>query len=163
MLFLQFKTNDAGDEQQCIIKTYPNFKIMSKENFCAKVLMYRYQNEELEIFVEQTGENQWTFPDLVEGNKDEVVNQLKTEAGEEEHIRLDAVKCELRKRDMLAYAFEIDWRRLPETSKRRQFIDTNKGVFISAKEAVKKNMPAEYKMLKELTEILSVRNIIKHL
>jgi hypothetical protein len=64
---------------------------------------------------------------------------------------------------MLAYAFEIDWRRLPEESKRRQFLDTNKGAFVSVKVAFKKNMPAEYKMLKELVDVLSVRNIIKYL
>jgi hypothetical protein len=136
---------------------------MNKDNFCAKVLMYRYQNEELEVFLEKNDENNWSFPDLTEGNRDEVIQRLQHEAGEDDHIPLDPVQCETRKRDMLAYAFEIDWRRLPDESKRRQFLETNKGAFVSVKVAFKKNMPAEYKMLKELVDVLSVRNIIKYL
>jgi predicted NUDIX family NTP pyrophosphohydrolase len=136
---------------------------MNKENFCAKVLMYRYKNEELEVFLERNDEDKWSFPDLSEGDKEQVIKHLNSEAGEDDHIPLDVVQCETRKRDMLAYAFEIDWRRLPEESKRRQFLETNKGAFVSVKEAFKKNMPAEYKMLKELVDVLSVRNIIKYL
>jgi predicted NUDIX family NTP pyrophosphohydrolase len=135
---------------------------MNKDNFCAKVLMYRYEENQLQVFVEETA-NGFTFPDLAEGNENQVVDKLNAEAGQDEHIPLDPVTCEVRKRDMLAYAFEIDWRKLPKSSKRRQFVETNKGVFIAAKEAMKKNMPAEYKMMKELVEVLSMRNIIKNL
>lgn len=137
-------------------------RIMNKENFCAKVLMYRYEENQLQVFVEETADG-FTFPDLAEGNENQVVDRLNAEAGQDDHIPLDPVTCELRKRDMLAYAFEIDWRKLPSSSKRRQFIETNKGIFIAAKEAMKKNMPAEYKMMKELVEVLSMRNIINNL
>lgn len=137
---------------------------MNKDHFQAKVLMYRYQDEGLEIFLKKNEAGEWTFPDAGEGDKATILTKLQEEADlDEEHIELDPVNCEIRKRDMLAYAFEIDWRRLPESSKRRQFFETNKGAFVVAKEALKKNMPTEYKMLKELVDVLSVRNLLKKL
>ena len=136
---------------------------MNKDQLCAKVLMYRYKNEALEVFVEKNENGEWTFPDFAEGDMAAISQQLKLEAGQEEYMELDPVNCEVRKRDMLAYAFELDWRRLPEESARRQFLETNKGAFIVVKEALKKNMPSEYKMLKELVDVLSIRNIIKNL
>ena len=125
--------------------------------------MYRYQNKGLEVFIEKDENGTWTFPDFAEGDIETISKQIQLEAGKDEHIELDPVTCESRKRDMLAYAFEIDWRKLPEESTRRQFLETNKGAFIVVKEALKKNMPAEYKMLKELVDVLSIRNIIKNL
>ncbi len=136
---------------------------MDSNQFCAKVLMYRYESDGLEVFLEKDDNDSWTLPNLVEGDEATVIHQLQKEAGQDEHIELDPVKCELRKRDMLAYAFEIDWRKLPKVSKRRQFIETNKGAFVVVKEAMKKNMPSEYKMLKELVDVLSVRNLLRNL
>jgi methyl coenzyme M reductase gamma subunit len=136
---------------------------MSKNQFAAKVLMYRYQNEGLEVFIEKNEDGEWTFPDFAEGDIETISEQIQLEAGQDDHIELDPVTCEARKRDVLAYAFEIDWRKLPEESLRRQFLETNKGAFIVVKEALKKNMPTEYKMLKELVDVLSIRNIIKNL
>lgn len=134
---------------------------MKNESPNAKALMYRYRNNGLEVFIEKNEHGEWTFPDLSEEDKVKLSQLLDMD--DDEHIELEPVTCEQRKRDMLAYAFEVDWRRLPDSSHRRQFLEANKGAFVAVKEALKKNLPAEYKMLKELVEVLSIRNIIKNL
>ena len=136
-----------------------------------RVLVYRYKNENLEVFLEapnkvkQKVDKHWKLPiNTFESLKKEVDSSLASYAdsyalqNEEEFILLDPThNVEGDVEQTLAVEDEA------KKNATYFFPDVKDGNFFELKEALKKVMPHQYKLLKELHEILSVRNIMRNL
>lgn len=137
----------------------------------ARVVIYRFHEKGLEIFLINTSkiENDptvWQFP---QGSIS------KEEFKKSEMIQLDPIEAE--DGEMLhSFAIEGDWHDIPSIrgllkhdvkrvkSKIIELLPGDEeGAFVNIKEAIKKVMPHEYGMLKELKDILFTRNIMKGL
>jgi len=136
----------------------------------ACLIIYRVAEKGLEIFLVQDENEEnpvWSIP------KSEII-KLNPDLAEKEMIELDPVdssegKCQ-------AIAVEGDWHDIPSL---REYIeqdvkfvkksiqsvlpDSEKGIFLGIKEAIKKVLPHEYAFLKELKEILSAKNQVENL
>ncbi|MEM7103824.1 MAG: NUDIX domain-containing protein [Bacteroidota bacterium] len=154
---------------------------MSSTN--AGLLMYRYGENGLEVFLVNSGESeQWEIP---RGLAEEAENMLAAaqkafsdETGMEpridEYIALQSVECDKEKIKAFAFeeaddSFELPLQHIlgktesPLQLRRKHHKLMNKGAYICAKDAVKKVFPNQVEMIKELQEILSVRNLIRYL
>ena len=129
-----------------------------------KLLIYRFQERGLEIFLVNDPENfeNWSIP---EGERQEV------QYDEDRMIELDPVQQEDGATEE-AFAVEGDWHDIPSLKAmlfedalqlKEKVKDAEKGGFFVLKEAVKKVMPHQYEFLKELKDILVDRNSVKDL
>lgn len=136
----------------------------------SNLIIYRIGEKGLEVFLVNAGEvqDQWTIP---QGTIDQLPDFEADMV-----IELDPVEQE----DGLfeqAYAVEGDWHNIPSmksilkhdmafmkhTLKKMVPDMMSKGTFFAVKEAFKKVMPHQYKMLKELKEIIIDRNLTKYI
>ena len=134
----------------------------------SNVIIYRIREKGLEVFLvnEQDGQEQWTIPQ----------GTLAKAIEEGNFIELDPVEQE----DGIfeqAYAVEGDWHDIPsmksilkhdvsfmkKTLKKMVPDVMSKGTFFAVKEAFKKVLPHQYKMLKELKDVLIDRNLTKYM
>lgn len=147
----------------------------------AGLLMYRYGNEGLEIFLvndeaEASEEKEnWSIPNgsvrmdenSFNAAKREFARETGIEPEVEDFIDLDCVECQDGK--VKAWAFEeTDAPELPFTKikpnesplrlRRKHKLLVEKGAWFCAKEAVKKVFPAEVELIKELRDVLNERN-----
>ena len=142
----------------------------------ASLLMYRYGTEGLEVFLvnssEQSDGPAWEIPatEISSGMSE----QSSLEDSSEEIIHLGE---EIHPEGMISgLAFEeseetfvlplqsvLGKTESPLKLRRKSALLMEKGAFFCAKEAVKKVFPNEVAMIKELQEILSIRNIVKYL
>lgn len=129
-----------------------------------KLIIYRFQERGLEIFLVNDPENleNWSIP---EGERSEVRYDV------DKMIELDPVQQEDGATEE-AFAVEGDWHDIPSLKTmlyedamqlKEKVKDVEKGGFFALKEAVKKVMPHQYEFLKELKDILVDRNSVKDL
>lgn len=138
-----------------------------------RVIVYRFHEKGLEIFLVNTGleEENWRIPftDIAKYT--------------EEELRIDdrfiSLEADLHPdgTTSLTCAIEGDWHDIPSirklikedirlvSSKIDKYVmpELEKGTFFVIKEAFKKVMPNEYKVLHELKDILLHRNMVKNM
>ncbi len=136
----------------------------------AGFLLYRYNKEEqLEVCLVTNEDNDLMMPQRAEFERSQTLEAMCQElerltgvhVSSEDIIPLEVVKCVKTGKKFLAYALETDWEKLPETSKRHKI--KKYGTYVAMKKAFKKVMPAQYEMLKELQDVLSIRNLIRYM
>jgi hypothetical protein len=134
-----------------------------------RVIVYRYHEKGLEIFLVNTAfdEETWHLP------FEEIAKYTPGQYSlDQSVISLEPVKSE--SGDVYnAVAIEGDWHDIPSirklvkgdvkmvTSKLKWLLD--QGTFFAMKEAFKKVLPAEYEVLHELKEILTARNLLTNI
>lgn len=132
----------------------------------ANLIIYRFREKGLEIFLLNDTEDKWEIP---QGE----IQEDKTQSliHDERLIELDPIKGESGSTEE-AWAMEGDWHDIPslktmlyEDAKhlKDKIKEMEKGTYISIKEAFKKVLPHQYEFLKELKEILTDRNSLKNL
>lgn len=137
----------------------------------ACLIIYRFAEKGLEVFLinEESEESSvWSIPqqDITRTNK-ELVSE------EADMIEMDPIESEDGR--FRAIAIEGDYHDIPSmrslmkedviyvTDKIKTMIpELEQGTFVAVKEALKKVLPHEYAMLKELKEILADRNLLKY-
>ncbi|MEO6133300.1 MAG: hypothetical protein ABIQ02_15770 [Saprospiraceae bacterium] len=138
-----------------------------------RVVVYRFHEKGLEIFLVNSGleEENWRIPFTQ-------IAKYPTE-GMEVGYRFIALETEVQAdgTSSLTCAIEGDWHDIPSirklikedlrlVSSKLDMMDKialEKGTFFAVKEAFKKVMPNEYKVLHELKDILLHRNIVKNM
>ena len=132
----------------------------------ANLIIYRFREKGLEIFLLNDKEDQWEIP---QGELTPEKPQMLLD--EERLIELDPIERESGKKEE-AWAVEGDWHDIPslknmlyEDAKylKGKIKEMEKGTYISIKEAFKKVLPHQYEFLKELKDILTDRNSLKNL
>ena len=136
-----------------------------------RVIVYRFHEKGLEIFLQNTGLEQenWNIPFTeIAKYKDQILHndtsiiELNIESNENGSIRTVAI--------------EGDWHDIPSIRKlikedvklvasKIQYVgpELEKGTYVAIKETFKKVLPNEYKVLHELKDILLHRNLLKNL
>lgn len=138
-----------------------------------RVIVYRFHEKGLEIFLVNTGleEENWRIP-FSEIAKYPVQDLTVGESfiALEGEVNPDGTTC-------LTCAIEGDWHDIPSirklvkedirlvSSKIDKYVmpELEKGTYFAIKEAFKKVMPNEYKVLHELKDILLHRNMVKNM
>ena len=132
----------------------------------ANLIIYRFREKGLEIFLLNDREDQWEIP---QGNLP--YEKPQTLLDEERLIELDPIEGETGTKEE-AWAVEGDWHDIPslksmlyEDAKylKEKIKEMERGTYISIKEAFKKVLPHQYAFLKELKDILADRNSLKNL
>lgn len=128
-----------------------------------RVVIYRYHEKGLEVFlIEPELENApevWSLP------------AGTVTANDYQHLKVD---LSLENTDGYnTYAIEADWHDIPsirgiiksDVKRLKNKIKevSNKGTFVSVKDALKRVMPDEYAALKELKDVLKERNLLTNL
>ena len=136
-----------------------------------RVVVYRFHEKGLEIFLENTGleEENWTIPftDIAKYKDIQLKNDLPA-------IELDPIKGA--EDQIQTLAIEGDWHDIPSIRKlikqdvklvasKMQYVtpELEKGAYFAVKETVKKVLPHEYELLHELKEILLHRNLLRNI
>lgn len=138
----------------------------------ANLIIYRFREKGLEVFLlnSQDQEDQWQLP---QGKMQEAEN---TDVNQEKFIALDPVHQEDGDTEQ-GFAMEGDWHDIPSLKSMviedlsfvkdqiKQMIPDmmEKGTFFAAKETFKRVLPHQYKMIKELKDILMDRNSITNI
>lgn len=138
-----------------------------------RVVVYRFHEKGLEIFLVNTGLEQenWRIPfsDIAKYSDDDLELEDRIIAIESNDMP-DGTSC-------LTCAIEGDWHDIPSirklikediklvSSKIDKYVlpELEKGTYFAIKEAFKKVMPNEYKILHELKDILLHRNMLKNI
>ncbi|MCB0687768.1 MAG: hypothetical protein KDC53_14635 [Saprospiraceae bacterium] len=138
----------------------------------ACLIIYRFAEKGLEVFLinEESEESSvWSIPqqDIPHTNK-ELVRE------EADLIEMDPIEYEEGKR-FRAIAIEGDYHDIPSMRSlmkedvmyvkdkvKNMIPELEQGTFVAVKEALKKVLPHEYAMLKELKDILADRNLLKY-
>jgi len=131
-----------------------------------RMLMYRYQGQSLEIYMEKLSNcKHWQLPEnFIKELEDELNTSLKEYSDtisfqkEEDYILLDPVANE---DGELEHIVALEDQKDNDSS--YFFPELKEGNFFEFKEALKQVMPKQYKLIKELHEILEVRNIMKNI
>ena len=138
-----------------------------------RLIVYRQGEKGLEVLLLRSGEQgAWELPTAL------TLEHLAREKGlgDEHLIELDPVEETEDGIFEQAYAVESDWHEIPSLKDilrhdLRYVKDTLKqmipdmmerGVYVSIKDAFKKVLPHQYKMLKELKDILTDRSLTKY-
>ncbi len=130
----------------------------------ARICIYRINQKGLEIFLINTGAEEWQIPTSR-------LNQMSKDLKPGDNcIELEA-KGQVGK----VLAIEGDWHQIPSIRKMikddvkivashviHKLPEVERGAYFAVKEAFKKVMPAEYECLKELKDILIDRNQAKY-
>ena len=139
----------------------------------ACLIIYRFAEKGLEVFLinEQSEESSvWSIPQQdIAPTADDLVSQ------EANMIEIDAIEMDEGTR-FRAIAIEGDYHDIPSMRSlmkedviyikdkiKTMVPELEQGTFVAVKEALKKVLPHEYAMLKELREILNDRNLLKYL
>lgn len=137
-----------------------------------RVVIYRFHEKGLEILLInnelEKDPDVWRFP---EGESRKTI--LDYIINEEKYIELDPIEDE--KGELFqAFAIEGDWHDIPSIrgiikhdvkrvkSKIKELVPgVEQSSYFGVKDALKKLLPHEYEMLKELKDILTARNLLK--
>lgn len=138
----------------------------------ANLLIYRFREQGLEVFLVEDAEGkQWRIPGGDIPSSAQVVNIGATD----DVIELDPIEANGIFEQ--AYAVEGDWHDIPSMKSilkndvsymkgvAKDMVPTmmEKGTFVAVKEAFKKVLPNQYKMIKELKDIIIDRNSTKYM
>lgn len=138
----------------------------------ARLVIYRINQKGLEIFlVKGEGENakDWQIPqgDIISHHasnlsaEERMIHLDPIESGDELHRGL-AIECEWHEIPSVRAMIKQDVRIVKDQIK-QHIPELEQGTFFAVKEAIKKVMPHEYAMLKELKEVISDRNQTKYI
>ncbi len=145
-----------------------------KQQKNTRLIVYRQGEKGLEVLLLRSGEQgAWELPTALAL---EQLSQQQQVQGEH-LIELEPVEEAEEGIFEQAYAVESDWHEIPSLKDilrhdlryvkdtLRQMIPDmmQRGVYVSIKDAFKKVLPHQYKMLKELKDILTDRNLTKYL
>lgn len=130
-----------------------------------RLIIYRFRERGLEIFL-IPDEDQWLIPEGpdAQGKADILMQQDKL-------IALDPVTKADGETEQ-AWAVEGDWHDIPSlkamlyedaVALSEKLSEMEHGTFVAIKEAFKKVMPHQYKLLKELKEVLVDRNLTRNI
>lgn len=133
-----------------------------------RVVIYRYHEKGLEIFLVNTDfDDTWRIP------FEEIAKYDAPQSfSQEDLIALEPIRME-NGEVVQAVAIQGDWHDIPSlrklikgdvklvTSKVKWALD--QGAFFALREAFKKVLPHEYKVLHELKEILTARNLLSNI
>jgi len=131
-----------------------------------RLVIYRFHEKGLEVFlINPELENDpeiWNLP----------MGSVKTQLGLEGKELIKLGITELDGSELTTYAIEADWHQIPsvrgiikhdvkrvKNKIQKTLPKVEEGAYFCVKEAIKKVMPNEYKMLKELKDIMLDRNI----
>jgi len=128
-----------------------------------RLIIYRFHEKGLEVFMIDQDDVCCCLPAKY------LLDEEKNKLIELEPVDLDGQK-------LTTYAIEGDWHEIPSI---RQLIkhdvkavagkvlektsDVERGTYIAIKEAIKRSMPHEYGLLKELKDILLDRNLVRNI
>lgn len=123
------------------------------------LVVYRVREKGLEVFVRDGGDDLYELPEAIDAAAFE----------SRESIELDGFESELEKGKGLA--IEGDYHDIPslkglllnDARKLRDQLRAEDGTFVAVKEVAKRLLPGQYRMLKELREILVDRNSTKYM
>lgn len=127
----------------------------------ASLIIYRFQERGLEVFLNNTGESNYSFPE----------GEIEQQTASVDSIELDPVE-ERDGQTQEAYAFESDWHEIPSLKAmlyqdavqlKEKLKEVEQGAFVSIKDALKHALPHQYAFLKELKDILRDRNSLRDL
>lgn len=132
------------------------------------LIIYRFRERGLEVFLlnDSGQENDWAFP---QGDMQDKESDQSTEI--DRMITLDPVQQadgDLEE----GWAVEGDWHEIPSLKSmlyedamqlKEKIKGMEKGTYMLLKDALKKVLPHQYEMLKELKDILTDRNSVKDL
>lgn len=130
-----------------------------------RLIIYRFRERGLEIFLVPE-EDQWEFPEAPQAEeKSRVLMQ------DDRLIELDPVNKEDGGTEQ-AWAVEGDWHDIPSLKAmlyedalalKEKLAEMERGSFVAVKEAFKQALPHQYKLLKELKEVLVDRNLTRNI
>ena len=137
----------------------------------SSLILYRFKEKGLEVFLMKKGENGWELPQG-EGSESQVIT-----LDDEDIIELDPVAQEGEGILEQAYAVEADWHDIPslksiikhdllfvkDTVKKMVPDMMEHGTYVAVKDAFRRVLPNQYKMIKELKDILSDRNSTRYM
>ena len=135
---------------------------------CARLVIYRVNKKGLEIFLLSTDseDKNWKLPqgDLME------INNIGEKIIELEPITQNNGQIEK------ALAVEAEWHEIPsvralikedvrivKAELKNKFPELEHGTYVAVKEAVKRVLPEEYALLKELKDVIRERNQVKYI
>ncbi len=130
-----------------------------------RLIIYRFRERGLEIFLVPE-EDQWQFP---EGSDAQGKAQVLMQ--EDKLIALDPVSKADGETEQ-AWAVEGDWHDIPSlkamlyedaVALTEKVSEMERGSFVALKEAIKKALPHQYQLLKELKEVLVDRNLTRNI
>jgi hypothetical protein len=130
-----------------------------------RLIIYRFRERGLEILL-VPNDDQWTFPEAPASSPDNTVLME-----DDRLISLDPVHPEEGITEK-ALAVEGDWHDIPSLkamlyedaiSIKEKIEELEQGSFVAVKEAIKKVLPHQYQLLKELKEVLLDRNLTKNM
>ncbi len=135
----------------------------------ARLVIYRMNRKGLEVFLlkpEVSEEEKWRIP--------ETMLKYRKSIETDDYIELEP--CENENGDMQkVVAIEADWHQIPSVraiikedvqlikDKIKKNLPLEEGKYVMAKEAIKKVLPKEYKVIKELKDVLFDRNQSKYI
>ncbi|MFM8450333.1 MAG: hypothetical protein ACKOAY_09555 [Haliscomenobacter sp.] len=132
------------------------------------LVIYRFREKGLEVFLVNPSDNEnWTLP----AEPQTEASQLLPLHHGDSLIELEPVDSADGETEQ-TWAVEGDWHDIPSLKSmlledaanlRNKLADMEKGGFFAVKEAFKKVLPHQYKLLKELKEILADRNSVKNI
>lgn len=132
------------------------------------LVIYRFREKGLEVFLVNPSDNEnWTLP----GEHQPGETDLTSFSDADSFIELEQVESAEGEAEH-TWAIEGDWHDIPSLKSmlledavqlRDKLAEMEKGGFFAVKEAFKKVLPHQYKLLKELKEILIDRNSIKNI
>jgi len=135
-----------------------------------RLVIYRVNQKGLEVFMINDGKEKWSFP---EGQLSHL--SPKDVAPKTTSISLDAVEDDAGS-SIPTIAIEADWHEIPsirslikqdvnlvKSELIKKVPELEKGSYFAVKECFKKVLPHEYKMVKELKDIIRDRNSVKYI
>ena len=135
----------------------------------ARIIIYRINKKGLEIFLvesENENENEWEIPNGL--NLEDLSNDDR------------CIELEGEGNSNKVYAVEGDWHDIPSIRKmikddvkivkkeikkeiKKRVPILEKGRYVAVKETIKKVLPEEYKMIKELKDIIVEQNLVRNI
>ncbi len=127
------------------------------------MLIYRYnENEDLEVFMVNDGENmELPKTDFISPNDFEQGTGIPA-TDNEDVIELDGEEESSNKGGVKHIAIALE-AKMEQKMKKFLLIKKEEGNYVAMKEAVRKVIPHQYAILKELKDILMERNLTKYL
>ena len=135
-----------------------------------RLVIYRVNQKGLEVFMVNDGKEAWSLPKghLMDASQEQI-------ASSEHMIQLDPVSDKEGRKNN-AIAIEGDWHEIPSIRNmiktdvqivkneiKQRVPELEHGAYFAVKECVRKVIPHEYAMIKELKEIIRDRNSVKYI
>ncbi|MFK8055007.1 MAG: hypothetical protein AB8F78_02705 [Saprospiraceae bacterium] len=127
------------------------------------LVVYRVREKGLEVFVRDSDDDQYELPEAVDAASFDARESIELDAFETDEERAKGLAIEGDYHDIpsLKGLFLNDARKL--RAQIRELPSAEEGTFVAVKEVAKRLLPGQYRMLKELREILVDRNSTKYM